>query len=103
MKVAHMNDGVYPYASVDSNANGGSERYQGLLARPQAAAGWSVVAAVQEPLHPGERKVIEGGEFVGLNKKSLLEWYRFLTSERPQWCVLQWPTTSGDLWWRLPD
>src|SRR5215471_2753839 len=89
MKVVYMDDCVYAYASGNPNASGGSERYQWLLARAQAAAGWSVVVAVQEPLHPGERKVIEGVEFVGLNKKSLLAWYRFLTSERPQWSVLQ--------------
>ncbi len=54
MKVVHMDDRVYAYASGNPNANGGSERYQWLLARAQAAAGWSVVVAVQEPLRPGE-------------------------------------------------
>jgi glycosyltransferase involved in cell wall biosynthesis len=96
MKVAHMDHRIYAYASGDPNANGGSERYQWLLARAQAAAGWSVVVGVQELLRPGERKVIEGVEFVGLDKKQiLLAWYRFLKSERPQWCVLQ---TANHLW-----
>lgn len=90
MKVVYMDDCVYAYASGNPNASGGSERYQWLLARAQAAAGWSVVVAVQEPLGPGERHVIEGVEFVGLDEgQILLAWYRFLTLERPQWCVLQ--------------
>jgi glycosyltransferase involved in cell wall biosynthesis len=96
MKIAHINTGIYPYAAGDPTANGGSERYQWLLARAQAAAGWSVTVGVREVLQAGERKTIDGVEFVGLDQGQILPaWYRFFASERPDWCLLQ----CASHWW----
>src|SRR2546428_1570680 len=86
MKVVMTNEGIYAYASGSSLAVGGAERYQWLLARALAANGWTVIVGVREAIKPDERVVIEGVEFVGINKGSiLLAWYRFLVSERPDW------------------
>jgi glycosyltransferase involved in cell wall biosynthesis len=41
---------------------------------------------VRESLGPGERCVIDGVEFVGIDRgQILLAWYRFLASEQPDW------------------
>ena len=67
-------------------AAGGAERQQWLLARLLAATGWSVKIGVRESLAPGERCVIDGVEFVGINRGQILwAWYQFLASERPDW------------------
>jgi glycosyltransferase involved in cell wall biosynthesis len=96
MKIVHVNDVVYAYASGDPSANGGAERYQWLLARALAAAGWSVAVGVRQGLETGERRTIDGVEFVGIGQSQiLLAWYRFLLSERPDW----WYWQCADHWW----
>ena len=96
MKVVHVNDVVYAYASEAGTANGGAERYAWLLVRALAAAGWSVSVGVRDALETGRRVSIEGVEFVGLEPGHPLKmWYAFLTSERPDW----WFWQCADHWW----
>lgn len=90
MKLAITNDIVYAYASGDPSAVGGAERYQWLLARALATAGWSVTVGVRETLSTAEHKTIDGVEFVGVGGGQVLTaWYRFLLSERPDWWYWQ--------------
>src|SRR5262245_55588800 len=96
MKLVVMNDVVYAYALGDPVANGGAERYQWLLARALASAGWSVTVGVREALAAGERRTIDGVAFVGIGQDHiLLAWYRFLLSERPDW----WHWQCASHWW----
>jgi len=90
MKIAFTNDGAYAYALSISTGAGGAERYQWLLARAQAAAGWAVTIGVRDGLRAGERRVLDGVEFVGIGGcQILLAWYRFLSLERPDWWYWQ--------------
>jgi glycosyltransferase involved in cell wall biosynthesis len=90
MKFVHMNDVVFGYASGDPTVNGGAERYQWLLARAMAHAGWSVVVGVGKGLRENERRIIDGVEFVKIGDGNFLRaWYRFLKAERPDWWFWQ--------------
>jgi glycosyltransferase involved in cell wall biosynthesis len=96
MKIVFLDDGAYEYAVGSSKAVGGTERDIWLLSRALAAAGWSVTVGVCGPLNVGERRLIEGVEYVGVcNGNPLVVWYRFLSSERPDW--LFWEGASH--WW----
>lgn len=87
------NDRVYDYASSFPSAVGGAERYQWLLARALAAHGWTVTVGVRKALQPRQRTKIEGVEFVGIGQGQIsLAWYRFLSSERPDWWY--WPCAN---------
>ncbi len=95
MKIVHMNDVVYGYASGDPSANGGAERYEWLLACALASKGWNVTVGVRNGLRPQERKTIHGVQFVGMGSGNIfLLWYRFLRSENPDW----WFWQCADLW-----
>ncbi len=86
MKLVHVNERVYTYASQDPSADGGAERYLWLLSRALVAAGWSVSVGVRGLLAPGARLTIDGVDFVGLDAGNIpLAWYRFLVAERPDW------------------
>jgi glycosyltransferase involved in cell wall biosynthesis len=89
MKIAlvNPNDMVYRYGSGDPTAVGGAERYQWLLARALARHGWSTVVGVRSVLARGERVDIDGVKFIGIGSGQFFkEFYRFLASERPEWC-----------------
>src|SRR5687767_12618190 len=106
MKIVFLNDGPYEYAVGAKNAIGGLERNIWLFSRALAAAGWSVQVGVREALRVKERKVIDGVEYVGIGQgpilkgQILVEWYRFLSSERPDW--LFWAGASH-LWGPLVE
>ncbi len=86
MKITFLNDGIYPYASGAPDAVGGAERNQWLLARALVGAGWSVTVGVRGEMKSGERKVIDGVEYVGIGQgQALFAWHKFLSSERPNW------------------
>jgi len=91
MKLVYVNDVVYGYAIGDPSANGGAERYAWHLTRALANAGWSITVGVRYALREGEEKVVEGVRFLGLSRRMhfLLDWYRFLKNERPDWCFSQ--------------
>jgi glycosyltransferase involved in cell wall biosynthesis len=96
MKIVFLDNGAYEYAAGSTKAVGGTERDIWLLSRALAAAGWSVVVGVRGPIRPGERKLIEGVEYVGTGLGNPLNvWYRFLSSERSDW--LFWEGASH--WW----
>jgi len=96
MKIVFLNDVAYEYAVGSSKAVGGIERDIWLLARLLAAAGWSVAVGIRGAIDVGERKVIEEVEYVGISQGHVLvDWYRFLSSERPDW--LFWEGASH--WW----
>lgn len=86
MKIAFLNEGIYEYATGSTEANGGLERDQWLLARALAAHGWTAVVGVAGSLKPMERKSIDGVAYVGLEPlRNLFAWRKFLSSERPDW------------------
>lgn len=89
MKIALVEETVFRYASGDSSAVGGAERYLWLLTRALAAHGWPAIVGVRDLLEPGKRVRIEGVDFVGIDDRGhfLLALYRFLASERPEWCL----------------
>jgi glycosyltransferase involved in cell wall biosynthesis len=90
MKIAFLNDRIYGYASSDPSVAGGSERQQWLLARALASSGWNVCIGNSQDLQLGERRTIEGVEFVGIKQGHyLFDWYRFLSSTRPDWLYLR--------------
>jgi glycosyltransferase involved in cell wall biosynthesis len=90
VKLAFVNDVVFKYASGDPSAIGGAERYQWLLARALAATGCSVVLGVREGLIPGDRRLIDGVQCVGLRRGHIFTaWHRFLATERPDWWYWQ--------------
>ena len=90
MKVAFINDRIYSYATADRSAVGGSERQQWLLARALASSGWSVYVGLRQYLRLGEHRTIDGVEFHGIKQGHfLLDWYRFLSSTRPDWLYLR--------------
>ena len=73
----------------------------GFTPVPLAAAGWSVQIGVRGALPANERKTIEGVEYVGMTQgQPLISWYRFLSSERPDW--LYWGGASH-LWGPLVE
>jgi glycosyltransferase involved in cell wall biosynthesis len=101
MKIVFLDDGAYAFASGASSAVGGSERDQWLLGTALATFGWSVKVGVRDGLKPGELRSINGVDFVGIGRgQILLEWYRFLASERPTW--LFWECASH-LWGPLVE
>jgi glycosyltransferase involved in cell wall biosynthesis len=101
MKIAFLNDVAYDYAVGGKNAIGGLERNIWFHSRALAAAGWSVQVGVRGALRVKERKVIDGVEYVGIGHGQILvEWYRFLSSERPDW--LYWGGASH-LWGPLVE
>jgi glycosyltransferase involved in cell wall biosynthesis len=86
MKVAFLNDLIYAYASSDASSVGGSERQQWLLARALASSGWIVRVGIREGLKAGERRTIEGVEFLGIKQAHYIrDWYRYISSTRPDW------------------
>lgn len=86
MKLVFVNDSIYTYASCAPSAVGGAERQQWLLGRALAATGWSVAVGVHRALKAGERRTIDGVEFVGIGQgQMLLRWYQFLSAVRPDW------------------
>jgi glycosyltransferase involved in cell wall biosynthesis len=96
MKIAFLNDLAYSYAVGEANAVGGAERDIWFLSRALAASGWSVQVGVRGVLRPKERKVVDGVDYIGIGQGQILvEWYRFLSSERPDW--LFWEGASH--WW----
>src|SRR4029453_11769775 len=92
MKIVFVDDVIYGYAS-GASVVGGAERQQWLLARALATTGWSVTVGVREALAAGERRTIDGVEFLGIGRGYIgigrdhihLVWYRFLSSEQPDW------------------
>src|SRR5262249_8889928 len=85
--------GAYAFASGASSANGGAERDQWLLGTALASFGWSVTVGVRDGLESGDRRFINGVDFIGLEKcQFLLAWHRFLSSQRPNW--LFWECAS---------
>ncbi len=93
MKVVFLNDRIYGYALSDASTVGGSERQQWFLARALASSGWSVCVGIRQGLPLGERRTISGVEFEGINQgQCLVDCYRFLSSERPDW--LYWRGSS---------
>jgi len=96
MKIVFLNDGAYEYAVGSSKAVGGTERDIWFLSRALAAEGWSVAVGVRGAINIGERKVIEGVEYIGIGRGNpLVGWHRFLSSARPDW--LFWEGASH--WW----
>lgn len=91
MKIVHVNDVVYKYATGDPSANGGAERYGWYLMRALAQAGWSATVGVRFALREGEVQVIDGVRFLGLTRLAhfLLDWSALLKAERPDWCFWQ--------------
>ena len=91
MKIVHVNDIVYGYATGDPSARGGAERYGWYLMRALAAAGWTVTIGVRGALPVGEERTVDGVRFLGIGSKKtfLSDWYRFLKSEKPDWCFWQ--------------
>lgn len=91
MKIVHVNDVVYGYATGDPSARGGAERYGWYLMRALANAGWSVTVGVRSGLREEEVRVVDGVRFLGLNRRThlLFAWYQFLEKERPDWCFWQ--------------
>jgi glycosyltransferase involved in cell wall biosynthesis len=101
VKIAFVIEGIYEYAIGAPEAVGGLERDQWLLARALVAAGWSATVAVRGSLKNGERKTIDGVDYVGLGPgQVLLAWRQFLSRERPNW--LFWESASH-LWGPLVE
>ncbi|HMF58718.1 MAG TPA: glycosyltransferase family 4 protein, partial [Vicinamibacterales bacterium] len=85
MKIVFTNDLVYGYAT-GAAVVGGAEKQQWLLARALAATGWSVTVGVRESLDAGDRRAIDGVEFLGIGQGHIgSAWHRFLVTERPDW------------------
>ena len=90
MKILYANDIVYGYATGDSLVRGGAERYGWYLMRALASAGWSVTVGVRSALAAGDERAVDGVRFLGIGNRSFLsDWYRFLHSEKPDWCFWQ--------------
>src|SRR5919202_4923091 len=85
MKIVFTDDPIYGYAS-GAPVVGGAERQQWFLARALAATGWAVTVGVREALAAGDRRTVEGVQFLGIGRDYLPRaWHRFLASERPDW------------------
>ena len=90
MKIAFTDDVVYAYASGNPAATGGAERFQWLLARALATRGWDVTVGVRNVIAPGDQRVIDGVQFVGLSRKHILfAWRDLFLAERPDWWYWQ--------------
>jgi len=91
MKIVHVNDIVYGYATGDPLARGGAERYGWYLMRALAAAGWAVTVGVRAALSVGEERTVDGVRFLGIGSHNnfLSDWYWFLKNEKPDWCFWQ--------------
>lgn len=91
MKIVQVNDIVHGYATGDPSAKGGAERYGWHLMRALAAAGWTVTVGVRMALSAGEERTVDGVRFLGIGHRGsfLSDWYRFLKSEKPDWCFWQ--------------
>ncbi|MDH4370056.1 MAG: glycosyltransferase family 4 protein [Nitrospira sp.] len=90
MKIVHVNDVIYGYATGDALARGGAERYGWYLMRALASAGWSVTVGVRSALAAGDERAVDGVRFLGIGNRTFLsDWYRFLHSEKPDWCFWQ--------------
>ena len=101
MKIAFLNDIAYGYASGGKDALGGAERNIWFHSRALAAAGWTVQIGVRTALQYNERKVIEGVEYVGIGRGQVfMDWFRFLSSERPDWLYL---AGASHLWGPLVE
>jgi len=101
MKIAFLSDGAYEYAAGIPTAVGGAERDQWLLARALVVAGWSATVGVRGHLKTGDRKVIDGVEYIGIGQGPVLwVWQKFLLAERPNW--LFWEC-SYHLWGLLVE
>jgi len=86
VKLAFVDHFVYGYLAGRPEPLSGAERQLWLLGRALAARGWSVVFGVDRGLAPGERHTFHGVQFVGIGGSStLINWHRFLASERPDW------------------
>jgi len=86
MKVVFLSDGAYAYASGAQSAVGGAERDQWLLATALASFDWSVTVGVRAGLEPHEQRLINGVQFVGMERGQILYvWHRFLAANRPDW------------------
>ena len=86
MKLAFFNSSIYAYAAGHPAAVGGAERQQWLLARALVAKGWEITVGVREGLRPGERQLIQGVDFLGVEAGPYLSaWLHFLQSVQPQW------------------
>ncbi len=98
MKIVLANSIVYRYAVGASNAQGGAERFQWLLARALTDAGWSVVVGVRDGIAPGQEQVIDGVRFVGMkNGNFILAWWKFLDDQKPDW----WFWRAADPLWAV--
>ncbi len=98
LKLVFLNDRIFEYAKGLSSSYGGAERQQWLLACALVAGGWQVTVGVRDLLDTGIHTVIEGVNFVGIEKNQiLLSWYRFLRSEQPDW----WYWRSAYYLWGL--
>jgi len=86
VKLAFVDHFVYAYLAGRPGVLSGAERQLWLLGRALASQGWSVVFGVDHGLRPGERHSFQGVEFVGIGgAATLVNWHRFLASERPDW------------------
>ena len=96
-KIVFLDDKIFLCAQRCSTGFGGAERYMWLLARAMAAKRWAVVVGVQDCMDYGEKKTIDGVEFIGIGRNngfvsSFLAWHQFLKTERPSW--LCWACAS---------
>ncbi len=96
MKLLFVNDPVYARLTGSSSLFNGAERQQWLLARALARRGWSVTFGIREGMKTGERNTIDGIDFLGIGKSTILvAWHRMLSSERPDW----WYWRCASHWW----
>jgi glycosyltransferase involved in cell wall biosynthesis len=85
-KIAFLNDMAYEYAIGKPQALGGTERNIWFHSRALARAGWSVQVGVRNALKLNEKSIIDGVQYIGIGQgQVLLDWYRFLSCERPDW------------------
>lgn len=86
VKIGFLADSVYAHVAGLPCLFCGAERQQWLLARALAASGWTVSFGIRQGLPLGERRRIDGLEFVGIgDDPALVAWRRFLFTERPDW------------------
>ena len=68
MKLAFLNDGIYAYAS-GFTVRRWRRGTPAIASRAGAhRAGWAVTVGVRDMMRPGERKLINGVEFVGIDR-----------------------------------
>src|SRR5262245_18706641 len=96
MKIVLMSDPVYAGLTGESSCFRGAERQQWLLARALASRGCTVIFGIREGMEVGERKTIQGVDFLGIGRdQPLRSWHRMLSSERPDW----WYWRCAEHWW----